>query len=321
MESYSANFKKLKACISGIDKLAKDAEQQLKSIAIVNYVQLTTELELVDCLKQCDIFWFRLNHKLTRSILKGVKCKYILCAVTGLDHIDIKSCEEFGIKVISLKNEFEFLREIRATAEHTFGLMLALIRKSKSAFKHVESGLWNRYLFEGTELYEKKIGILGFGRLGEIVANYAFAFGMEVYYYDIIHKTTNSSFMKCESAEELFSIVDVLSIHLPYNEQTHFMVNKRLLNYMKPGCFLINTSRGGLVNEDELALMIKKRKIGGYATDVLYGEPTIENHPLVHLSKTHENVLITPHIGGNTYESIERTENFVAQKLLNIILN
>src|SRR5690606_10482552 len=305
--------------ISGIDNIAKESYDLLADGFEIEYVFIDSNEELKDSLSSCDIFWFRLNHKLTHNVLKGIRCKYILCAVTGLDHIDMEACEEFGIKVVSLKDETEFLKQVRATAEHTMGLMLALIRKTKRSFNHVESGNWDRDLYKGTELYKKKIGILGLGRLGEIVANYANAFEMEVYYYDIKPKQGVNNFVSCQSIEELCSKVDVLSIHLPYNSNTHFIINKYLLGKMSSKIYIINTSRGGLINEEDLLEKLKTKEIAGYATDVLYGEPDIKNNPLVEYAANNDNVIITPHIGGNTFESIAKTEYFIVKKLVSII--
>lgn len=312
---------KMLAHISGISKLSDEAISVLSKIAKIEYIQIDNKKQLIKSLKTCNIFWFRLNHKLTREVLKNAECKYILCAVTGLDHIDIKACEEFGIKVISLKGEVEFLKEVRATAEHTIGLLLALIRKTKNAFKHSEEGNWDRNQFLGSELYEKKIGILGFGRLGRIVANYATAFGMKVYYFDIEERNTPEAYTRCSSIEELFSLVDVLTIHVPYNEDTHFMINQNLFEIMSSNSIIINTSRGGVVNERDLLVALKNKKISGYATDVLYGEPAIKNHPLIKHATDFENLIITPHIGGNTIESIEKTENFIVNKLYSLFKN
>ena len=305
--------------ISGVDELTKEASQELIDTCEMHYVNLDSDKELKASLNTCDVFWFRLNHKLTRAVLKNVRCKYILCAVTGLDHIDIDACKEFGIKVISLKGETEFLKIVRATAEHTFGLMLALTRNIKKAFYHVDSKQWNRALFQGTELYKKKIGILGLGRLGEIVAEYAEVFGMQVYYYDIKEKSTQKPFIKCNNIASLFAQVDIVSIHVPYNSETHGLVNKDVLKLMKPTATVINTSRGGVINEEDLLDSLQSKKIAGYATDVLYGEPEIENNPLVVYSISNNNLIITPHIGGYTYESVAKTERFIAKKLFKLL--
>ncbi|GAA4975986.1 NAD(P)-dependent oxidoreductase [Algibacter aquimarinus] len=310
---------KLRIYVSGIDRIADSASKILAENFVLEYVSLNSNDALKNALNTCDIFWFRLNHKLTRDILEEVNCKYILCAVTGLDHIDVKACEDFGITIVSLKNETEFLKEVRATAEHTFGLLLSLIRRTKLAFNHVESGEWDRSLFRGTELYKKKIGILGLGRLGEIVAKYADAFGMEVYYFDIMEKKTNDNFIRCNSIKDLCSKIDILSIHLPYNDDTHFIINREVLDCLNNKVYIVNTSRGGLVNEGDLLEKLNKKEIAGYATDVLFGEPDTKNHLLTLYAASNENVIITPHIGGYTYESVDKTELFIAKKLVNII--
>lgn len=306
----------LHTIISGIEKLENESEYELKSFSTIDYTVISNDEELASAFQNCDIFWFRLNHKITKQILKNSKCNYILCAATGLDHIDLKACEEYNIEVISLYGESEFLEEIRATAEHTLGLLLSLIRKSNLAFKHVEDGLWDRSLFKGSELYKKKVGILGMGRLGKIMAKYYQALGMDIYYYDILSINVDQSFHKMSTIEELFMHIDVLSIHLPYNEETHFLLDKLLLMHLKKHVFIVNTSRGGVINELDLLQLLKNEKIAGYATDVLFGEPDISNHPLVIYAKNNQNVLITPHISGNTYESIEKTEAFVLHKLI-----
>jgi D-3-phosphoglycerate dehydrogenase len=300
--------------ISGIEMLSEETSNVLSSIATYEYQDIMTNDGLINALQSCDIFWFRLNHKLTREVLEYSKCQYILCAATGLDHIDIQYCEERGIKVLSLKGEFEFLKEVRATAEHTLGLVLALIRKIQTASFHVENGEWDRTLFQGQELYKKSVGILGFGRLGKIMADYYNALGMKVYYYDSLEQNDNN-YDAVDSIETLFKLSDVLSIHLPYNDKTHTIINKDLLKQAKPNVIIVNTSRGGVVDEKALLIALENKQISGYATDVLYGEPDIKNHPLVTYAKQNENIIVTPHIGGNTIESVEKTELFIANKL------
>lgn len=308
---------KLITNISGINKLTKEAFEYLSEVSDINYVTISGQYELQKSLSECDVFWFRLNHKLTDEVLKTAKCKFILCAVTGLDHIDLEACKKNNITVISLKNEQEFLKEVRATVEHSFGLMLSLIRQNKVAFKHSEEYKWNRNLFQGEELYRKNIGILGFGRLGKIMADYAAAFGMKVFYFDKI-EDRNTSFTRCNSINELISKVDFLSIHITFDSSTHFIVNENVLKSIQQKLYIINTSRGGVVNEDDIIKYLKLGKIKGYATDVLYKEPDIQENNLIAYAKEHTNVIITPHIGGFTKESIAKTEIFIARKFIKI---
>lgn len=310
---------KLTAYISGIDALSKEAYEALATIADIEYKTLLSEEALIRALNECDIFWFRLNHQLTENVLKQCRCKYIVCAATGLDHIDIDFCSKKGIEVISLQNESEFLKEVRATAEHAFGLLLALIRNSIAAALHTKSGNWDRTLFQGSELYKKRIGILGMGRLGKIMGQYAEAFGMEVYYFD--NRNIDTNHKKCNTIEELFASVDILSIHIPYNKENHHYIHKGVLEAIVRPLYIVNTSRGGVINEGDLLDSLCSNKVLGYATDVLHGEPFIDDNPLLEYSKHNDKVIITPHIGGNTFESIEKTENFIIKKLIKIVNN
>jgi D-3-phosphoglycerate dehydrogenase len=198
-------------------------------------------------------------------------------------------------------------------------LLLSLIRKTKKAFTHVEDGNWNRKLFKGTELYRKKIGVLGLGRLGKIVAEYASVFGMDVYYYDINPSCKDERYKRCKSLKDLVKKVDVLSIHVNYDNTTHHLINSEVLSIMNDNIQIINTSRGGIVNEKDIIEFLENHKKTGYATDVVFEEPNIENSMIVKYAKKNNNVIITPHIGGNTYESIIKTEEFIANKFIKII--
>lgn len=306
--------------ISGIESISQDVESVLKKVSTYELKTIITKEQLIYALSSCDIFWFRLNHKLTKELLKESKCKYIVCATTGLDHIDLEACIEYNITVISLKGEFEFLKEVRATAEHTISLLLTLIRKSKNAHSHVESGNWDRSLFKGVELYKKNVGIIGLGRLGKILADYYSVMGMNVFYYDIKRQAEyENKYTAVKSIESLLNKIDILSIHLPYNALTHLILNDNNLSLLKDDAYIVNTSRGGVIDEQALLHLLSNKKVAGYATDVLFGEPDIINHPLVKFARNNSNVVITPHIGGNTFESIAKTELFVIQKLNTIL--
>lgn len=309
----------MKTIISGIDKISTKNELFLKRFSDFEYRTITNTTALINALEECDIFWFRLNHKLTKEIIQKANCKYIVCAVTGLDHIDLESCKQKNTVVVSLFSESEFLKEIRATAEHTLGLLLSLIRKLNEAALHTQKGNWNRNLFLGNELYLKKAGIYGLGRLGKIVASYYHALGMDVYFYDIDKSIEESKYKRVESPEELCKVVDILSIHLPLDDSTKNCIDIRVLQNLPANAIVVNTSRGGVMNETDMLQLLQNERIGGYATDVLKGEPNIKSHPLIIYSKENSNILITPHIGGYTMESIEKTERFVLDKLFTLI--
>lgn len=268
-------------------------------------------------LNSFDVFWFRLNHKIDSNVLDNAsRCRYIVCPATGLDHIDEELCLSLGVQIISLRGEVDFLKEIRATAEHTLALALALIRNIPAAVHHVKNGGWNRDLFRGTELYCKKVGIVGYGRLGRITAQYFHAFGCKVGFFDIEDRQHPDQISHYTSIDELLRDCDIVSIHVPLNQATKHLFSCAELSHMKDDAVLINTSRGDIIDESALLEILVKGKIGGAALDVLSCEPFIETNPLVHYATKNSNLIITPHIGGNTYESFHKTEMFVAKKLV-----
>lgn len=271
--------------------------------------------ELKEALATYDVFWFRLKFRIEeKDFPTNTKTRFILCPVTGLDHIDLVACEKRGIQVLALKGEYEFLKEVRATAEHTLGLTLSLLRKVPQAVNSVNNTIWNRDLFKGNEIYGKKVGILGVGRLGTITAGFFKAFGADVYGYDI--KEFDSAICnKLDSIEQLFSTVDILSVHVAYNNSTHHLVTTELLNKMKPTAMLINTARGGVIDSEALVALLQDKKIAGAAVDVIEDEYNITDNTLIAYAKQNDNLIITPHIGGNTYESFTKTELFLLSKL------
>ena len=309
---------KLKLYIAERNDFSNEVFQELETrFEILDFKE---NISIKEILKQVDIFWFRLAHKLDSTVLdKSTKCKYLLTPVTGIDHIDEKLCNELGIQIICLRGEVDFLKNVRATAEHTIALTLALLRKIHPAVSDVQSGNWNRDNFRGYELYEKKVGILGYGRLGKIVARYFHAFDCEISYFDIEEKIGDTFCVRLNTIESLFENNDIISLHIPLNEKTIGIINKDLLQKMKVNSILVNTSRGAIINEIDLLEVLKFKSIKGAALDVLDGEPNIQDSELVKYSKTNSNLIITPHIGGNTYESFAKTEKFLADKLVQII--
>ncbi len=277
--------------------------------------------ELVANINEAEILFVRLRFKLTKEILEqATRLKYILTATTGLDHIDAHYFESRGGQVISLRGEIDFLGSIPSTAEHTWALLLALMRKIPSSFSDVKHGNWHRDNFKGHNLSGKKIGILGLGRVGKQVAHFAEAFGMKIGYFDTAVQRNSYTSFPC--AEEMFAWADIITIHIPYNADNENFVNEKLLPHCKSETVLINTSRGNIWDEKCLAQLIQENKIAGIATDVLHNEfdnETIGQNLLVLLAQSGYNVIVTPHIAGATYESMAMTEDFIVSKFLKII--
>ena len=274
-----------------------------------------------DIIKNADVLVVRLGIKFDSELLKkGRNLKYIVTPTTGLNHIDLKFCTQNDIKLVSLKGEFDFLKTITPTAELTWGLLLSLVRNIPSAFDSVLGGEWNRDLYLGTELKGKTIGIVGYGRLGKMVGVYAKSFGMTVIYNDINLVSSEIDDEYC-SLDDLLLKSDVITVHLPLENATTNLLNAEKISKIKPGSVLINTSRGEVIDERSLLDALKSGRLAGAALDVLCGETSgeadwLNRNSLVEFARDHQNLLITPHIGGACPDSMRRTEEFCANKLM-----
>lgn len=311
---------KIKILITESEDFSQDAVNELEKYFDVTKRNFNFEEELTEIIADFDVLFIRLRFKLAKEILeKAPQLKYILTATTGLDHIDSDYFESIGGIIISLRGETEFLGSIPSTAEYTWALLMALLKKIPSAFDDVKKGNWNRDDFKGNNLKGKNFGILGLGRVGKQVANFAEVFQMNVGYFDT--DFVKSKFQSFISPNELFAWADIISIHIPYNSENHKFVDGLLLQSCNPNAILINTSRGNVWDENAIAELLEKKKIKGIATDVLQNEfdkATIAINPLVKLAKENNNLIITPHIAGASYESMEMTENFIVEKFIKI---
>lgn len=280
-------------------------------------VTLGLKQELSGALQSFDVVWLRLAHRITAEVLgENPRCRVLATPTTGLDHLDLEACRARGIKVVSLKGEIDFLRNVRATAELTVTLALALLRHIPQAAASTIAGHWERDRFRGHELFGKTAGIVGVGRLGTLVAGYLKAFGTRVLGYDIREDYPTEVAERVSTLNELFELSDLVSVHVTYNDSTRHLIGEHQFSRMPPEAVFVNTSRGGVVDEAALLHALQAKQLAGAALDVLDGEPDITDHPLVHYARAHENLLIVPHIGGNTAESFEKTELFLAQRVV-----
>lgn len=244
--------------------------------------------------------------------------KLIVSATTGTDHIDVAYCNANNITILCLKPYQDFLKTIPSTAEHCFALLLSLLRNILAAVNSVKAGEWKRELFWGYQLKDKKIGIIGLGRTGSLMAKYAAAFNIQVYYYDPY--VTDGSYIKTNSLSELISTCDIISLHVHLAEDTRELINASLSSSFNNGKYLLNTSRGKIVDEQFIYDLLKENKLAGIATDVLATElDSITQSPLYQAMQQGYNVLITPHIGGATYDALHSCEEFICGKLLELI--
>lgn len=275
--------------------------------------------QLIAAISNFEVLWVRLRNMIDKEIMDHApKLTTIATNTTGLNHVDLDEAAKRKIAVVSLKGEYEFLSDIRATAEHTIGLALALLRKIPAAHNHASAGGWDRYPFKGHELYEQTAGIIGYGRLGKIVAGYFKAFGMKVLVCDPNVADTPDDVLKVQ-LDELVRQSDVISLHVDYRPENNQMIDKSVFDHVKQGAVFINTARGELVNESDLLAALNSGRLAGAALDVVASEHTNSDvrAALVQYTIGNDNLILTPHIGGNTFESHFKTEEFLAQKLLN----
>ncbi len=265
-------------------------------------------------LKDVNAIYTKFNYLINDKFIKKTpSLKYIISNVTGLDRVDEKFSKKKGIKIFSLKGEEKFLKNITSTAEFTFALIFALLKKIPHAHNSMLNKKSNRYDYLGQNLYKKTLGIIGFGRNGKLISRYGKAFGMDVLSTDKKKMKGNISFKK------VLAHSDIISINVDLNKSTKNLINKQTLKIIKKNCFIINTSRAEIINQKDLILILKKNKIGGFASDFLEQKNlkyTNSSKKIINLAKIKKNIILTPHIGGATKESLTKTEEFVFKKLI-----
>lgn len=300
------------------DRYSPRARAALQEVAEVVEEALDREA-LLRRVPDFDALIVRLAHRVDREVLAaGTRLRAVATATTGLDHVDLAAARERGVEVLSLRGEHEFLRSVSATAEHTWALLLALLRHIPAAHHAASRGEWDRDRFRGRELEGKRLGVLGLGRIGAKVADYGRAFGMEVRAYDRYLEAWPDGVGCAESLDALLAWSDVLTVHVPLNEDTRGMLGARQLARMPKGSWLVNTSRGAVVSGQDLVDALRAGHLAGAAVDVVEGETEPggpAQDPLVRYAREHDALLVTPHVGGATAESMEKTEVFMARKL------
>jgi D-3-phosphoglycerate dehydrogenase len=279
--------------------------------------------DLLAQLPSYDVLIVRLAHQVDRDVIDaGTRLRAIVTATTGLDHIDVDYAQSKGITVLSLRGETEFLATVSATAEHAWALLLTLVRRIPEAFADVKNGGWRRDAFRGQELCGKQLGIVGLGRIGRKVAGYGLSFGMKVIAYDPYTPQWLDAVEQAPTLEALLRQSEVLTLHIPLTQETTRMIGWEELCHLPEQAILINTSRGEIVDEDAICKALESGRLAGAALDVICNERDDllrHNSVLLNYARHCPNLVITPHIGGATYESMKKTEVFMAQKLASFI--
>jgi D-3-phosphoglycerate dehydrogenase len=264
-----------------------------------------------------DALMVRLQTRITGDVI--VSCpnlRAIITPTTGLDHIDLDAARDRHVQVFCLKGETEFLSTITSTAEHTWALLLCLVRRVIPAHAAVSEDRWQPDQFRSVELSGRTLGVVGLGRLGTMVARYGTAFGMRVLGYDPYQNVCPSGVERARGLDELLAMSHVVTLHVPLNEQTAGLIGAPELELMPDQAYLINTSRGPIVNEQALLSALERGRLAGAAVDVLTAEHSVSNgnHPMVNYARRNRNLIITPHVGGAAEDAIERTDVFVMKR-------
>lgn len=292
---------------------------QEKGFDIDYQPSISTEEAIKNISKYSGII-IRSKFKITSEVIDNAgNLKFIARIGAGMENIDVKYAKSKGIKCY---NSPEGNRD--AVGEQTLGMLLVLLNKIYVSNKEVKEGIWQRENNRGIELKNKTIGILGYGNMGSAFAEKLSGLGCNVIAYDKYKFNYSNEFVHEVTLEQLFDETDILSLHIPLTEETHYLINNKFIQSFRKDFFLINTARGGVVNTEELVSNLEQGKIKGAALDVLEYEKT-SFEDLHHSNKlpghfykltTMDNVILSPHVAGWTNESYRKLSEIIANKII-----
>ena len=300
-----------------IDKNHPLISQQLSEKNFVLEEDFTSSYEqVVGKIHQYDGLIIRSRIPLDRGFLEKAKnLKFIARVGAGMENIDVAKAQELGIKLI---NSPEGNRD--AVAEHCLGMLLVLMNRLFISSNEVKNNIWLREENRGEEIKEKTFGLIGYGNMGKALAKRLSGFGCKVVFYDI-KPNLSDEFASQVSLRELQEQADILSLHIPLTENTHYLVDEKFISEMKKNFYFINTSRGKNLKTSALVEALKSGKVKGACLDVLEYEKSsfeqieLENEDLKYLLAS-EKVIVTPHIAGWTHESKVKLALFIVDKIL-----
>jgi D-3-phosphoglycerate dehydrogenase len=273
-----------------------------------------TQDELKELLPKVEGLIIRSATKPNKEMMDAApNLKYIIRAGEGTDNIDKAYAQERNIKVSNTPGANN-----NSAAEHALAMMMTVLRKTASANSSMQTGAWDKAAFTGNELWNKTVGIIGFGRIGQLLCKRLQGFEPKVLFFDPgVDESPFEWATKVNSVEELVKEADVVSIHTPLIPQTKDLFNKDLLALMKPNAILVNAARGGIVVEEDLVTALKQGLIAGAGLDVFGTEP-LEGKTNLHGI---ENLVLTPHLGGSTEEAQFRVGEMAAHQINEFFIN
>jgi D-3-phosphoglycerate dehydrogenase / 2-oxoglutarate reductase len=269
-----------------------------------------SETELIEIIPEFSAIVVRSQTKVTEDILKaGKSLRVVGRAGVGVDNVDVEAATQRGVVVLNAPGG-----NTVSTAEHTFSLLLSVARKIPQADASVRGKNWDRKNFEGIELYNKTLGIIGMGRIGSELSRRAIAFGMRVIAYDPYLSATRARSLQVELIDELDDLLtsaDFISLHTPLTPETRHILDAARLHRAKRGVRIVNCARGGLIDETALANALQDRHVAAAALDVFEAEPLPADSPL----RSAPNLVLTPHLGASTAEAQESVGIEIAQSI------
>ena len=245
-----------------------------------------------------------------KDLLKESNVSIINSCSTGLNHIDINYCKENNITVQCHKNDYKLIEQLPSTAELAFGLMLSLLRKIPDSRDHVSRYNWDYTQFLGRQVKDLNVGIVGFGRLGRMMNKFCKAFDAKTFIYDPYVEVEQTSL------EDMIKVCDVISLHVHVTPETVNLINKKLLDLSQKDLYIINTSRGDVVNEVDIVSALYDGNLAGYGTDVVRHEfGSLIKSPIIRAMNKGMNIIVTPHTGGMTIEGQTKAYEWSINKL------
>jgi D-3-phosphoglycerate dehydrogenase len=289
--------------------------QQRPEFEVVVLPKRLPEPELLPLVADAVALLVRSETKVTRKVIEAApKLRAVGRAGVGVDNVDVAAATQRGVVVMNTPGG-----NTVTTAELSFAMLLALARKVPQAHSSMAAGKWDRKLFQGIELLDKTLGILGMGRIGSEVAKRARAFGMRVIAYDPYLTEDRAKAIGAEfSAEvdDVYRVADFISVHMPVTPETKGMLNAAAFAKMKPGVRIVNCARGEIISETDLVAALESGKVAGAALDVFAVEPLPAEHPY----RKQPNIILTPHLGASTQEAQEKCGIEVAEVITAYLL-
>jgi D-3-phosphoglycerate dehydrogenase len=300
------------------DPIHQDAIELLKSAGfeIVNQPEIS-QAEVIKIIKDFDAIVVRSRTKVSREVIEaGKRLKVVARSGVGLDNVDLEAAKERGLKVVNSPEGPSI-----SVAELVFALVLSIVRKVAFADHGMREGKWLKKECTGSELRGRVLGIVGFGLIGEEVAKRAIAFDMTVLGFDILPDRINvmkKMGVKSCSIKELITASNILTVHVPLNPKTKGLIGATEIKMLPKGAIVINTARGGIVDEEALYDGLANGHLGGAGMDVFSEEPPHQNSLLRKLI-TLPNVVCTPHIGAETSDASRKNSMIIAEKLQELL--